>query len=123
MDMLGNDDDDDLVPVKDDFVNAGMSTMGVDPEHVFNQQVSSILTKFMSITRFMSRKCSVEGGRRKVVERRARGPLPPPPRGERRAQEACVQTGGQDQEAGTAHFVHRFRELNYNFKSDIVVSS
>ena len=45
MDMLGNDDDDDLVPVKDDFVNAGMSSsaaMGVDPEHVFNQQVSII---------------------------------------------------------------------------------
>ena len=44
MDMLGNDDDDDdLVPVKDDFVNAGMSTSAaavVDPEHVFNQQVS-----------------------------------------------------------------------------------
>ena len=33
MDMLGNDDDDDLVPVKDDLV---------DPEHVFNQQVSKL---------------------------------------------------------------------------------
>ena len=47
MNMLGNDDDDDLVPVKDDFVNAGMSSsaaMGVDPEHVFNQQVSSLQT-------------------------------------------------------------------------------
>ena len=47
MDMLGNDDDDDLVPVKDDFVNAGMSSsaaMGVDPEHVFNQQVSILRT-------------------------------------------------------------------------------
>ena len=46
--MLGNDDDDDLVPVKDDFVNAGMSSsaaMGVDPEHVFNQQVSILLYK------------------------------------------------------------------------------
>ena len=46
MDMLGNDDD-DLVPVKDDFVNAGMSSsaaMGVDPEHVFNQQVSILRT-------------------------------------------------------------------------------
>ena len=50
---------------------------------------------------------STEGGRRKVVERRDRGPLPSPPRGERRAEEACVQTGGQDQEAGMAHFVHR----------------
>ena len=36
MDMLGNDDDDDLVPVKDDYVSAAA---GVDPEHVFNQQV------------------------------------------------------------------------------------
>ena len=40
MDMLGNDDDDDLVPVKDEYVSAAA---GVDPEHVFNQQVTILM--------------------------------------------------------------------------------
>ena len=108
--MLG-DDDDDLVPVKDDFVNAGMSSVGVDPEHVFNQQVSSLQTTTLIMKLFYSKyQYSKEGSRRKVVQRRARGPLPSPPRGERRAEEACVQTGGQDKKAGTAHCFHRICE-------------